>query len=260
MVPLWEEGRLGFDGVDEGERAVFVLRTEVLLWIKGGAMENSLQRKANSGTLSLDMLEQLFGSRTRVKLLSLFLRYPHDPMFVRELTRKIDTQINAVRRELANLAKLGLIVEIESTEEADPEELGTKKTFGVKRKYYMANPAFPLLPELTSLIIKSQLMLEKNLDQEIQTFGDIRYLAFLGVFIGKPKAPVDIFIVSDTFETDKLRDMVKEMEHDLGVEINFSVMPLAEFRYRKEMTDKFLYAILEAQKNVVIDRLNERAE
>lgn len=204
------------------------------------------------------MLEQLFGSRTRVKLLSLFLRYPRDPMFVRELTRKIDTQINAVRRELSNLVKLGLIVEIESTEEADPEELGTKKTFGVKRKYYMTNSDFPLLPEMTSLIIKAQLMLEKRLDQDIQEYGDVRYLAFLGMFIGKPKAPVDIFIVADRFDSERLREALQDMEHDLGTEINFSVMSPDEFAYRKEMTDKFLYAILEAPKNVVVDKLHNR--
>jgi hypothetical protein len=204
------------------------------------------------------MLEQLFGSRTRVKLLSLFLRYPRDPMFVRELTRKIDTQINAVRRELLNLVKLGLIIEIESNEEADPEELGTKKTFGVKRRYYMTNPDFPLLPEMTSLIIKAQLMLEKHLDQEIQEYGDVRYLAFLGMFIGKPKAPVDIFIVANGFDADRLRDTLQGMEHDLGTEINFSVMTPEEFAYRKEMTDKFLYAILEAPKNVVVDTLHSR--
>ena len=183
------------------------------------------------------MLEQLFGSRTRVKLLSLFLRYPRDPMFVRELTRKIDTQINAVRRELLNLVKLGLIIEIESNEEADPEELGTKKTFGVKRRYYMTNPDFPLLPEMTSLIIKAQLMLEKHLDQEIQEYGDVRYLAFLGMFIGKPKAPVDIFIVANGFDADRLRETLQGMEHDLGTEINFSVMTPEEYAYRKEMTD-----------------------
>ena len=180
-------------------------------------------------------------------------------MFVRELTRKVDTQINAVRRELANLLKLGLITEIESNEEADPEEAGTKKTFGVKRKYYMTNPNFPLLPEITSLIIKAQLMLEKHLDTEIQNFGDIRYLAFLGMFIGKPKAPVDIFIVSDKFDVAKLKAIVSEMEHDMGTEINFSIMTVKEFMYRKEMTDKFLYAILEAPRNVVIDRINERS-
>lgn len=206
------------------------------------------------------MLEQLFGSRTRVKLLSLFLRYPHDAMFVRELTRKIDTQINAVRRELQNLLKLGLIIEVDSNEEADPEELGTKKTFGVKRKYYITNPDFPLLPEITSLIIKSQLMLEKHLDKEIQELGDVRFLAFLGMFIGKPKAPVDIFVVAEGFQTAKLRASVQEMEQDLGTEINFSVMTLEEYAYRKEMTDKFLYAILEAPKNVVVDRLNARSD
>jgi hypothetical protein len=31
-----------------------------------------------------------------------------------------------------------------------------------------------------------------------------------------------------------------------------------EFAYRKEMTDKFLYAILEAPKNVVVDTLHSR--
>ena len=204
------------------------------------------------------MLEQLFGSRTRVKLLSLVLRYPHDAMFVRELTRKIDTQINAVRRELQNLLKLGLIIEVDSNEEADPEELGTKKTFGVKRRYYMTNPDFPLLPEMTSLIIKAQLMLEKHLDQEIQEYGDVRYLAFLGMFIGKPKAPVDIFIVANGFDADRLRETLQGMEHDLGTEINFSVMTPEEYAYRKEMTDKFLYAILEAPKNVVVDTLHSR--
>ncbi len=204
------------------------------------------------------MLEQLFGSRTRVKLRSLFLRYPRDPMFVRELTRKIDTQINAVRRELLNLVKLGLIIEIEWNEEADPEELGTKKTFGVKGRYYMRNPDFPLLPEMTSLIIKAQLMLEKHLDQEIQEYGDVRYLAFLGMFIGKPKAPVDIFIVANGFDADRLRETLQGMEHDLGTEINFSVMTPEEYAYRKEMTDKFLYAILEAPKNVVVDTLHSR--
>ena len=205
------------------------------------------------------MLEQLFGSRTRVKLLSLFLRHPTDRMFVRELTRRIETQINAVRRELANLVKLGLIVEAESLEEADPEELGIKKVAGVKRKYYQLNSTFPLLPEITSLIVKAQVLLEKRLDQAIAKMGDVRFAALLGMFIGKPKAPVEIFIVANQFDHSQLSDLVTEMEHDLGCEINFSVMELDEFLYRKEMTDKFLYAILEAPKNVLIDRLAERA-
>ncbi|MBD3251123.1 transcriptional regulator, partial [Candidatus Uhrbacteria bacterium] len=99
------------------------------------------------------MLEHLFGSRTRVKLISLFLSQPDEPIFVREVTRRIDTQINAVRRELANLMQFGLITEAE-------DEGGDEKRPGLKRKYYQLNAVFPLLPEVRSLMTKAQLLVE----------------------------------------------------------------------------------------------------
>src|SRR3954462_11254913 len=55
------------------------------------------------------MIEQLFGSKTRVKLLSLFYNNPGRPYYVREITRKVDEQINSVRRELSNLLAIGII-------------------------------------------------------------------------------------------------------------------------------------------------------
>src|SRR3954466_12220845 len=56
-----------------------------------------------------NMIEQLFGSKTRVKLLQLFYSNPNRSFYVREITRKIDEQINSVRRELANLLSIGII-------------------------------------------------------------------------------------------------------------------------------------------------------
>src|SRR5215217_1245610 len=55
------------------------------------------------------MIEQLFGSKTRVKLLQLFYGNPNRSFYVREITRTIDEQINSVRRELANLLSIGII-------------------------------------------------------------------------------------------------------------------------------------------------------
>src|SRR6056297_1399588 len=55
------------------------------------------------------MIEQLFGSKTRTKLLKLFTSNPNRSFYVREITRKIEEQINSVRRELANLLSLGII-------------------------------------------------------------------------------------------------------------------------------------------------------
>jgi predicted transcriptional regulator len=55
------------------------------------------------------MVDQLFGSKTRVKLLQLFFSNPNRSFYVREITRKIDEQINSVRRELSNLLSIGII-------------------------------------------------------------------------------------------------------------------------------------------------------
>ena len=55
------------------------------------------------------MIDSLFGSKTRVKLLGLFMNNPDRSFYVREITRNIDEQINSVRRELANLIKVGVV-------------------------------------------------------------------------------------------------------------------------------------------------------
>src|ERR1700757_56447 len=55
------------------------------------------------------MIDALFGSKTRVKLLHLFLNNPGKAFYVREITRLIDEQINSVRRELSNMLTVGII-------------------------------------------------------------------------------------------------------------------------------------------------------
>ncbi len=207
------------------------------------------------------MLEHLFGSKTRVKLLRLFLRNPSEPIFVRELTRRVETQINAVRRELMNLVKLGLVIEAVVEE---PVVTGGKKRPGLKRKYYQLNANFPLLNEISSLILKAQVLLDRRLDKEIAALGDVRYLAFMGAFIqggattGSSTAPaIDLFLVGHV-DADGFKALMTEVEGVFGSELNFSILALDEFRYRKDLGDRFLHSILEAPKKVLIDRLHER--
>jgi len=202
------------------------------------------------------MLEHLFGSKTRVKLLSLFLRHPDESIFVRELTRRIGTQINAVRRELANLVRFGLISEV--VEDAPAED--GKRRAGLKRKYYKINASFSLLPEITALIVKAQILLEQQLDRHLLQLGDVRYLAFLGLFLGKVGAPVDVFLVGDRIDKKAMDKLIAQTEQDLGMEVRYSLMTVEEFRYRKDITDRFLYAILEAPKNVIVDKLADRVK
>lgn len=184
--------------------------------------------------------------------MTLFLNKPDEAYFIRELTRKIDTQINAVRREIENLARLGMLMEIEEKSDS------SSKRPGLKRKYYKVNPQFPLLGELHALITKSHLFLERALDREIASIGNVSYLAFMGVFLGK-KAPVDLLIVG-TVDLDRLKKIVQKAEKDLEMEINFTCLTLQEFTYRREITDRFLNSVLSSPKCVAIDQLNIGSE
>ena len=54
-------------------------------------------------------LGKLFGSKVRAKIISIFLRYPEEQFYSRQLERMVKVQLNAIRRELQNLKKLGII-------------------------------------------------------------------------------------------------------------------------------------------------------
>ncbi len=191
-------------------------------------------------------LEHLFGSRTRVKLLSLFLHHPDQQFFVRELTRRIGAQLHSVRRELQNLSLLGIVVASGG--------MGGKGIAGsLRKKYFQANRDFVLYSELQTLLRKAQILLEKNLVARISGLGDVRYLALCGRLIGE-HGPTDMLIVGKISPMTVTR-VVKRFEQEMGYEVNYTLLTPEEFSYRRDIADRFLYAILEGKKMVMVDRL-----
>ena len=87
------------------------------------------------------MIEQLFGSKTRVKLLRLFYENPNRSFYVREITRRIDEQINSVRRELSNLLSAGIITS---------ENTNNKLYYEVNQKYEMYHALSEIFGDATS--------------------------------------------------------------------------------------------------------------
>jgi DNA-binding IclR family transcriptional regulator len=84
------------------------------------------------------MLERLFTSRTRLKILELLLLQPEREIHVREICRMTGLNINAVRRELANLEEFGLL----------------RSRHAGNARFYTVNIAFPIYQELAGIFIK----------------------------------------------------------------------------------------------------------
>jgi len=210
------------------------------------------------------MLEQLIGSKTRVKLLQLFLEYPDKPFYVRELARAAGTQINSIRRELNNLERLGIIavVDLEAkTPVGEDGEIHEAKTEPEKplqklkkqKKYFQANGDFLLFDDLKSVFRKAKFLLEKDFATQLQNTGSYTYLALTGAFMGLSGAPTDILIVGRVNKV-LIKKMVARFEKETRHDIKYTIMDKEEFQYRFNIVDKFLFDILDLPKVVVVDK------
>lgn len=195
-----------------------------------------------------DMLEHLFGSTTRVKLLRLFYNNQERAYFVRELSRIIDIQLNAVRRELANLEELGIVKQV-AFGESKEEEVGTERS-----KYYKINLQFFLAEELEALLSKTQLLEEREfIDLLKKRCGNVKLMIMTGFFTNADVS-TDLLLVGD-IKSVPLAKTIRDFEKFLNKPIRYTVMDEKEFVERKEIGDKFIYSIFETKHLVPFDEL-----
>jgi predicted transcriptional regulator len=187
------------------------------------------------------MVEQLFGSKTRVKLLQLFYSNPNRSFYVREITRKIDEQINSVRRELSNLLSIGIIVSDNTN----------------NRLYYEVNQNYEFYEPLQAIFgskkkFKSAVK-DAAQEDEWKALGKVELVVYTGQFTRDERASVDLLLVGNV-NTNALAKFVSELEAKEGKELRYTAMSLSDFKYRQQIKDRFVSGILESKKQVVLDR------
>jgi hypothetical protein len=193
------------------------------------------------------MIDKLFGSKTRVKLLHLFMNHPGQSFYVREITRLIDEQINSVRRELANMLEVGVI----TSDTAD------------NKLYYQVNQRYDFYTALRAMFAGESISADQATavaadginEQEaaaLQSISGLRLAIVAGVLIKGSTSSVDIVLVGNV-STQKVKAAVAMIEKLEGREINYTVLPYDEFYYRLSVRDKFITEILSAKHSVVVD-------
>jgi len=195
------------------------------------------------------MVEQLFGSKTRVKLLQLFYGNPNRSFYVREITRKIDEQINSVRRELANLLSIGII-----TSETNNNRL----YYEVDQKYHYYEPLANIFGAAEFKPGKQEAgkptSVTAKTDHPIQSIGHVELTLYTGQFTRDESSGIDVLVVGDINST-QLDKFIADLETREGKEIRYTSMPLSEFYYRQQVNDRFLSLVLAAKSQIIVDSL-----
>lgn len=191
------------------------------------------------------MIDALFGSKTRVKLLHLFLNNPGKAFYVREITRLIDEQINSVRRELSNLLEVGVI----TSDSAD-----NKLYYEINQRYQFYVPFRAIFADERMESAGSS-SARGDWQRIIGKLPGLRVAIGAGVLVKGSGSTIDLLLVGD-IPAAKVHSLVKDMEKAEGRELNYSVITYDEFYYRLSVRDKFITQVINGKHIVLVDSDN----
>lgn len=183
-------------------------------------------------------LSDIVISRVRVKILTLFFTQPGKMFHVRDIVRRTEEEINAVRRELAHMEKKSMV----------------SKERRANRLFYTFRKDYPLYFELLEIINKTSGLGGAILKNRAK-LGKIKYAMLSGRFARgvskKSNTDVDLIIVGSVV-LPELAQIVKQEEVRREKELNYTVMTEDEFSFRKSRKDPFIIDILTGSRIMVI--------
>lgn len=190
------------------------------------------------------MLEELFVSRVRVKILQLFLSSSEQLFHVREIVRRVSEEINAVRRELGRMEKYGMV----------------SSEWRANRRLYKFRKDYVYYRELLSLVAKS-VGLGGAIIKNRAKLGRIKF-AFISTrfFKGIPNTDeVDVLVVGQVV-LPELQALIADEQAKRENEINYSFMDEPEFHFRVKRRDPFILRVLIQSKIMLIGDEEELLE
>ena len=188
------------------------------------------------------MLERLFTSRVRVRLLTLFITHPAEAFYIRQISRITGETYNNVRLELQNLSELGLIQEERR----------------INATYYKANGEHFLFPELKLIILKTEAIGDR-LREALSTLGNIRVAFIYGSTAKGPEvtsSDIDLMVIGQV-DLDTLDRTIDSIEEELGRTVNYTLFSVDEWQERVIQENSFVIDVLEHEKVFLIGDLND---
>lgn len=186
-----------------------------------------------------DILESLFGSKEKMRLIRFFLLNPEHEYRFNEITKRNMLNFQKTKKELDTLKRIHFIM----------------KRVRKGKIFYTLNQNFQFYPELKNLISKANIYPQSENLSKVKNIGNIRLAVISGAFINYPKSKADMILVGDGISRAKLRNLMNNLEAEIGKEIDFVLMTGDEFKYRLNMLDKFILDFLEGPHEEVINKI-----
>lgn len=179
------------------------------------------------------MVEKIFGSRIRAKILGWFYTHADEVFFVRQLASILNEDSTNLSRELSSLEKATIL---------SSARQGNLKLF-------RANPQCPFFAELKGLVLKT-IGVFGEIKSALGTLPGIKHAFIFGSYArGEENAQsdIDLMIVGEA-DIEKIDERMAELEKKLGRSINYITFDSREFLQKRRKKDGFIMEVLKGKR------------
>ena len=176
------------------------------------------------------MLEKLFTSKARVKILELLMFDPLSEFHLREISRRTKVSAPYVKKELAQLKKINLV----------------KETAQGNMKLYRINRDSPIIEDIKRIFLKTD-SLGGLLSKELSELGKIDHALIYGSFARgdeTEKSDIDLLVIG-RIDEEKLVSIIGSVEKRIGREVNYILWTADEFKKRAVKRHSLLLDIID---------------
>jgi predicted nucleotidyltransferase len=188
------------------------------------------------------MLEKLFTSKARVKILELLIFDPLSDFHLREISRRTKVSAPYVKKELAQLRKINLV----------------KETVRGNLKLYRINKDSPIIEDIKRIFLKTD-SLGCFLSEKLSELGKIDYALIYGSFARGEEtenSDIDLLIIG-TVDEEKLITVIGNIEKKIAREVNYILWTADEFEKRARKRHNLLLDIIDKPFIMLIGDMNE---
>lgn len=206
------------------------------------------------------ILEKLFESQAKVRILRLFLRNSTTSFTLEDVLRGTGLKKVSALKEIAKLIRLRFL-KSKNTDLVVSRVSGSGKTKKLRMRstrvrIYTTDPTFEFFRELRDLILRQVPESRHRIIQKLRKIGKVKLAVATGAFINNEDARVDLLVVGEHVHRRKLESLLHLWEANTGRELTYVLMTTEEFKYRVDMFDRFIRDVLESPHDKLINLLN----
>ena len=185
----------------------------------------------------MNTLEHIIPSKVRRKILELFFQNIDGNYYLREIVRKVDEEVNAVKRELDILHDGKVLL----------RERRMNKVF------YTLNRNYLLFDEFLRIFTKSS-PLADLLIKNMSKLGKIKYIAVSTKYSKRTSIKEDeIYVLFvGIVVVPEVDTIMNAARRTFGWDINYTVMTDDELKFRKKNNDPFIWKFLKQPKIMLV--------